>query len=126
MSLSQVYPFATQDGKAIPLDIIKPSGLIFTNFTDSADVSITIPEGYPVAAIIANTACFIRFGDSIGTLVENTFYNNLLLIPSNTITIVSLIVGSAKVRGLTDSGSVYLQLIEKWAGLALDKQFIRK
>ena len=41
---SEHYPFATQDGKAIPLDILKPSGLIPVPFTEGAPVEITLPD----------------------------------------------------------------------------------
>lgn len=123
--MEQVYPFATQDGKSIPLDIIRPSGLLFKSFT-TTPAEITIPEGYPVAAIIADKACLIKFNGSISGFVENTVYTDLLLVPAETIVIVSILSGIGSVRGITETGTVYIQLIEKWAGLALDKQFIRK
>lgn|SRR5574337_114699 len=126
MSLDQVYPFATQDGKSIPLDIIRPSGLIFRDFIAGTPLPITIPEGYPVAAIISDSACLIKFAGNIGTLIANTLYADLLLVPAGTIIISSVVAGNGAVQGLSAAGTVYIQLIEKWAGLALDKQFTRK
>lgn len=126
MSLDQVYPFSTQDGKAIPLDIIRPSGLLYRNFTELAESSLNIPDGYPVAAVIADKPCLVKFAGSIGILAEDIVYSDLLIVPANTITIVSLLSGVGAVKGLTEAGTIYVQLIKKWAGLALDKQFTRK
>lgn len=124
--MEQVYPFSTQDGKAIPLDIIRPSGLLYRNFNASSEIDLIIPTGYPIAAVIANEVCLIKFNGSIGIFDENIVYTDLLLIPANTITIVSITPGTGAIKGIINSGTAYFQLIEKWAGLALDKQFIRK
>lgn len=123
---SEVYPFATQDGKAIPLDIIKPAGLILQAFTPLAVASFIIPAGYKVGTMLASKACIVRFGQTIPALVDGTFYEDMLLIPNDTIITVSFDPTTLYVEGLTESGTFYLQLIERWAGLALDKQFSKK
>lgn len=123
---SQVYPFATQDGKAIPLDIIRPAGLIQLAFNNSSVVNFTLTDTYTEGIILATSACIIRQGSTIPSIVDGTFYQDMFLVYTDTLITVSLLPGIIYVKGLTGSGTLYLQLIEKWAGLALPKQFIRK
>lgn len=123
---SQVYPFATQDGKAIPLDIIRPAGLIQLAFNNSSVVNFTLADTYTEGVILATTACVVRQGSTIPSIVDGTFYQDMFLVYTDTLITVSLLPGPIYVKGLTGSGTLYLQLIEKWAGLALPKQFIRK
>jgi len=123
---SEVYPFATQDGKAIPLDIIKPSGIITKTFTLAA-ASFTIPAGYKVGTFLATVGCLVRFGATLpNPLVDATLYEDTLLVPNDTIVTSSILSTTVYVKGLAESGTLYVQLIEKWIGLALDKQFTRK
>ena len=123
----EVYPFASQDGMAIPLDIIKPSCLVIKSFSPSSS-SFTIPENYKVCTLIASTACLLRFGEDFPTpLVDATLYENTLLVPQDTVVTASLLPETIYVRSLgEDIGTLYIQLIEKWAGLALDRQYARK
>lgn len=121
-----IYPFATQDGKAIPLDIIKPKGIIFQSFTAGASAQITIPADATVGVIFSDKACAIGFGVDVPALVANTYYPTTALIPVGSIVTLALTPGTAYVRGLTDSGNIWIQLIEKWAGLALNTQYGRK
>jgi hypothetical protein len=121
-----LYPFATQDGKAIPLDIIKSSGLMLRTFGVSA-ASFTIPAGVAVAALIASNPCVLRFGTTLpDNLVEDELYSDTILIPKDMVVTASVVPGTAYVKGLTSTGKLYLQFFEKWAGLALDRQFSTK
>jgi len=123
---SQVYPFATQDGKPIPLDIIRPAGLIKIDFGNISNVNFTLADTYTEGIILATAACIVRQGSTIPSIADGTFYQDMFLVYTNTLITVSLLAGPIYVKGLTDSGTLYLQLVEKWAGLALPKQYIRK
>lgn len=123
---SQVYPFATQDGKPIPLDIIRPAGLIQISFNNSSSVNFTLTDTYTEGIVLATSACLVRQGTDIPSMVDGTFYQDMFLVYTDTLITVSLLSGTIYVKGLSGSGTLYLQLIEKWAGLALPKQFIRK
>lgn len=121
-TLKEVYPFATSDGKAIPLDIIYPSALVkLTN-----GQSFTLAAGYEVAAIHAFGAeAILSFNGALGSVNTATLYEDTVFIPPNGLAIVRL--PSATVHVITGTGGVvYIQLIEKWAGLALPSQFNRK
>lgn len=123
---SQVYPFATQDGKPVPLDIIRPAGLIKIDFINSAVANFILPDTYTEGIILATSACLVRQGSTIPSIVNGTFYQDMFLVYTDTLITVSLLPGTIYVKGLTDSGTLYLQLIERWAGLGLPKQYIRK
>jgi hypothetical protein len=123
---SEIYPFSTQDGKAIPLDIIKPAFLIKKSFSTTSS-SFTIAEGMRVATVMATAGCLLRFEEDIPVLVDGIAYASTALIPPNTIVTIALKSGLAYVQSLTsEAGTLYIQVIEKWAGLALDNQYIRK
>lgn len=123
---SGVYPFATQDGKPIPLDIIKSAGFLWQSFIAGVGSRFDIPPDKTVGVLIATTACLVTFGTDLSDFMSNKVYNDTILIPADSPVTVSLIPGKAYVRSLTSPGTLYIQLIEKWAGLALDKQFTRK
>lgn len=122
-----VYPFATQDGKAIPLDIIKAKSVIMQSFIAGAGTAITIPATATVGVLISDKACLLRFGTTLpASLIANTEYADTVLVPSGSIVVVAMTPGTAYVRGLSEAGTIYIQLIEKWAGLALNTQYQRK
>ena len=117
------YPFATQDGKAIPLDILRPSGL----YRLATGSLITLPEGSEVAAIHAiGGSALLGFGGSIPPeLVLETYYPQALFVPAEGTVIVRVpdLVVSVSASAAT---TVYVQLIAKWAGLALPAQYAKK
>ena len=123
---SELYPFATQDGQSIPLDILKPNGLLIIPFTTASAKSITLPDTAPVAMFISSEACIISFDADISSVPVDTFLSKVLIVPFGSI--VSSYIPSLpiQVRGLDSDGTLYIQLIEQWAGLALAAQFRRK
>lgn len=125
-SPSEIYPFATQDGKAIPLDILKPAALSFFDFTSAAKADITISQESSVVMLLATEVCILSFNSALTALTAGAEYLNAVLVPKNIIVSCLLPGYSAQVRGVTASGVLYIQSIEKWSGLALDKQFQRK
>lgn len=126
MAIEQAYPFATQDGKAIPLDVIKSKGIMLLNLTSVAS-SFTIPEGKEVAILLASTLSVIQPGNTLpDALISGTEYPGGLFIPSGIAVSALLAPGAYKAKTVTGAGTVYIQFIEKWAGLALSKQFVRK
>jgi hypothetical protein len=126
MTSKQVYPFATQDGKAIPLDIINPKGVIPVAFTQVVKAFV-IPDGYEVGALYSTEDSLVRFGNTIpNALVDGTLYDNAVIVPSKAMVTSGITPGNVYVKGLSASGVLYIQLIEKWAGLGLQMQYGRK
>jgi len=123
---ANVYPFSTADGKAIPLDIIRPMGLIIKTFT-IASASFTIPTDAVVGVLYSTSPCVVRFGTDISLPVtDGAEIADAVLVPAEMAVTVALTAGTAYVHGLIESGTLYIQLIEQWAGLALSKQYSRK
>lgn len=120
-----LYPFATQDGKAIPLDIIRADGLIFIDYTLAGEL-LTIPAGKEVGTVYASTDAILTFGANTAVPAANVPMPASLFIPAKTILTVALLPGSAYVKAMSTNGKLVVQLIEKWAGLGLTTQFARK
>lgn len=124
---SDNYPFATKDGKVIPLDIIKPQGVIFHSFTLGAFSEVTIPAGKSTVAILyATEACFISFGSNPASFLEDAYHDKVLFIPRGHVVATTVEVGNIYVKGFSTNGILNIQFIEKWAGLSLDMSFTKR
>lgn len=123
MDINDLYPFATQDGKAIPLDIIKPAFLYMCNVAST----VVVPTKYQVVAIHAiNVDALVRFGeDLVIPLTSGVYYENTVYIPKNGVVMVALPDNTLHIYP-SNTGIVYVQGMEKWAGLGLQKQLERK
>lgn len=123
-SSNQLYPFSTEDNKAIPLDIIRPLSLIKKSIISGVAASITIPTGWTVASFFSPTGCIIQFVDGTlpNTLVDGTAYDNTLFIPSNCVVTSTVLAGAATVVGLGAASYLVIQQVQKWAGVALQRQ----
>lgn len=122
---SDIYPFATQDGKAIPLDILKPSYLFHVALT-AESTPISLPEGAVVAMFLADQAALVSFGEPVSAVTSAWSQEHCLYIPKDGIVSSALISTSVHVKAVGTLGSLWIQIIEQWAGLALAKQYVRK
>ncbi len=123
----QLYPFSTEDSKAIPLDVIRPISFIKKSFLGVGVAGVLIiPVGWKVATFFSLSGCIIEF--AAGTIpnppVDGTAYADTLLVPPNCIVTSTVIEGNARIISLDNltAGSVMVQQIQKWAGLALARQ----
>lgn len=126
-SSNQLYPFSTEDNKAIPLDIIRPLALIKKSISSAALASVTIPADWTVASFYSPSGCIIQMVDATlpAAPVDGTSYANCLFIPPNCVVTSTVLPGAAKVVGLGSSSYVILQQVQKWAGMALQRQLGR-
>jgi hypothetical protein len=124
MTVAGVYPFSTSDGKAVPVDIASPVGLVAWDFVLATPLAITIPAGYETAWAYATATCVLKLG--VGALptalVDGTNYPASILIPAYTMITLLLVPGSAAILGLESGGSLYINAIEQWAALAHQRQ----
>jgi len=122
-SANQLYPFSTEDNKAIPLDIIRPLAILRVAVVVATLKDITIPADWAVASFYCPSGCIIQFVDATlpAVLVDNTLYNNCLFIPPNCVVTATVLPGATKVLGLGGSFLI-IQQVQKWAGLALQRQ----
>ena len=126
MSLAQLYPFSTQDGKTVPLDIIKPAGLLVQS-TALEVASFLMPSYSQVSVIFSSTACLLRSEVTIPEIVSGESYPDLLFIPADIAMTVALLPDTTYyVKAIETPGVLYIQGIERWAGLGLDRQYHTK
>lgn len=117
----EIYPYSTQNGDPIPLDIIKPLAVLPFTFS-TAFTSLTIPATYVLSSLLSDQDVIIDFSNSLAGFVSGTSYNNVLFLPAGVITIASIPTGVVKVKGLTAGGSLVIQALQKWSALALPRQ----
>lgn len=116
------YPYTTEDGTPIPLDIIRPKGIIQIGIsTTEALLNFTDLTG--VAMFYATQDCYVVFAPSFGSVVNNTLKLNTLFIPKNHVVSSTINALSCSVKSLSTTGILIVQLIEKWSGLTLDTNF---
>ena len=126
-STDQIYPFSTEDSKAIPLDIIRPVALLRKAISSTALNSLTIPADWAVASFYSPSGCLIQFVDTTLpiTPVDGTVYSNCLFVPPNCVVSSTCLPGAAKVLGLGGASFLIIQQVQKWAGLALKRQLTK-
>ena len=121
----QLYPFATEDSKVIPLDVIRPLALVKKSFPAVGTSALTIPADWKIATFFSAAGCIIQFAAVAlpNPPVDNTSYVDALLIPPGCVVTSTVLPGNATVIPLTSlAGYVIAQHIQKWSGLALARQ----
>jgi hypothetical protein len=121
----QLYPFSTEDNKSIPLDIIRPLGLIRTALASAVLSTIVIPATWKLASFFCPAGCYIQFFNETlpSPLIDGTEYVDTLFVPPSCVVTSTVIAGNAKILML-GTGTSYLaaQNIQKWAGLSLNRK----
>jgi hypothetical protein len=123
---SQNYPFVTQDGEVIPLDILKPKTCYLQDISVGVTDNISIAESTGVAIIYSSVDCLVSFGADITSIAYNTPYTDSLFVPKKHMITITVEDGNVYMRPLTENGFVSIQFIERWAGLAPDLSFSRR
>lgn len=128
MSTANRYPLSTPDGKAIPLDLIKPMGVLRLPFTASAYNAQSINAIYQDKIFTAYSTedCYLSFAASPGAIADNTVTANILFVPAGVM--IAFITNSLYLaaKGVSVSGSVHVQIVDTWAGLLLEAQVNRR
>lgn len=122
----ELYSLSTEDGKAIPLDVIRPLSLLITSWGIGGFSTITIPVAWKIATFFCERGCYVQFDAPVGTTLpaENIEHLNTLIVPPNTLVASTVLPGVAKVVGYSNLvvGKLVAQQIQKWSGLALKRQ----
>lgn len=121
----QLYPFATEDGKDIPLEVIRPLGAFFVN-VPAGGSSFILPEKYEiVSAYSSEHALWSFLGNDP---VAGTDNNEALFIPAQqTITAAIPISAAGKIVPLEGLPClVVIQAIQRWAGIGMQRQLVRR
>lgn len=127
--INQLYPFSTKEGAVIPLDIIRPSGIMRKNFiTASASVSDSLVALTPVIILEATADCFVRFNAAATVPVSgspSTIISDQIFVQAGRAVVCSPKSPNFTVIGDTAAGVLTIQLIEQWAGLGHEVSYSR-
>lgn len=116
---SGIYPLSTQDGKDIPLDIIKPLSLLFYDLVSNVVKVINVPIAVKLAYIYSRVDCLVRFNVVAlpYPMLQDTIYSDTIFIPSATPVSVVVNPGAGSILPLA-SGKIYISFVEQWASLS--------
>lgn len=122
------YPLSTPNGQSIPLDVVKPIGLLRINFNSSSFTSATdLASTYADKVFIATTTedCYIHIGATPAVPVSGIMQVDTIFIPAGAT--LSFVMDSLKIAaiGVTAVGRLDIQICETWAGLAIAAQINR-
>lgn len=126
------YPLSTGDSQAIPLDIIRPEGLIMIQFSkDHPSTAVTLPAGYDCYSLHSDVQCMIQFAASNASAAvpaDRVFVADALCVPAHTVLIMSPPIGkrSISVISTKNPGTLIIQAIQTWSGLSLKNQQLRR
>lgn len=122
----QLYPFSAQNAQAIPLDIIRPTGIISKSFAAAA-VTLTLPADMKVAAFYSTAGCFVSFGPTaVSAIADGVHYPETLFVPPYVSIVASVRFTTAKVIPMSAAGTLTVQGIYPWASVALPRELNKK
>jgi len=120
-STKQRYPLSSINGLPIPLDVIRPSGLIRVSYLEaSASVAAALPAGTELLLVRSTTDCFIKFANSSATKPTASVVADTLYLPAGEIQVISPMNLYYSVIGNTLDGELFLQVLETWMSVSLD------
>jgi len=124
MSATELYPLSTQDGKHIPLDVVRPLGLTTFTVTLNDATNIVIPALYNLVWVYSTVSCVLAMPGLLlpSALVSGTDYADSVFIPADTLMTLVVTPGDCMVLGLSGSGTLYMNSIEQWAALVQNRQ----
>ena len=126
------YPFSTADGKSIPLDIIRPYGILKKSFLSaSSTAALTCPTAIEVMTLISDSDCIIQFAAAAAVasaLSDGVLKNDAIFVPADILTVISPPLGkkSFAIIGDSENGVAVIQFLQTWKGLSLASQVSRK
>lgn len=121
---AQMYPFSTEKGDSIPLDIILPLGALVATVVSNTTLPIVIPADYKLVSVYSEVPVAIDFSSTLGYPVTGLLDSALLVPAKHVVTAQIPSVGNARVIPLVagSGGLFFMQNIQKWAGLGLNRQ----
>lgn len=121
-----LYPSSTDDGKAIPLDVIMPKELLFSTVPAGADIGIVIPADFFLVSIMSSVDVMIDLSNEDAyPLASGVYPEGIFIAAGITYTMRLPSTGAAKVIPVVtgnEAGWISIQNFQKWAGLGLRRQ----
>lgn len=127
---AQRYPFSTPEGAAIPLDILRPVGVLKKDFLSaSGSAAEALPANTLAVLVRATRSCFIRFSNAPATkpisATPSVVIADTLYLEEGEIQTISPGKLFYSVIGDTEAGTLTMQILETWAGLVTEAQINR-
>ena len=124
--VKQLYPLATQDGKPIPLDVVKAVGLIVVDLTTTFQ-AIVLDSKYSLAVVYSEVGTLLDLANGAVTVpVSGTDYPDWQFIPAGFAVACILPVGTIRVASVSGTGKLCIQGVQQWQVLALPRQATAK
>lgn len=124
MATANRYPLSTVDGKAIPLEVIKPLGVIRLPFTATAFNVQVLSDAYEDKILMLSSSedCYLDFAAAPTSPVDDVVLPSMVFVPAGVL--IACVTNSVylNVIGVSTSGILHIQLVDTWAGLALETQ----
>ena len=119
-----LYPLSTPDGIAIPLDVVSPTGYMYIPFSATPTVALALPATSDMIVLTCDEDCIIRFSNDLAVIPPASSYMvDTLYLRKNMQTIVYPQKKFISVKRLVMDGTLHLQFIDTWHGLALASQY---
>ena len=121
-----LYPLATSDGVAIPLEVVSPTGYMFLHFSETPTSAIQLPATSDLLILNCDEDCILRFSNNLATIpTEATVIADTLFLRKNMQMVVYPQQKFLSVKRLVLDGTLHIQFIDTWHGLALASQYER-
>lgn len=128
--LQTLYPLSTQEGVAVPFEVVQPIGCLMEDFTDSSSPVRTLVTVDCILAIYANKDLLIKFGGQAAVVpADGTYDENLIFVPKYTVYTVSPVSEKLAIVAANtgESGRCFINLLTRWISLvSTEKLYQRK
>ena len=125
---TQLYPFSTEKGEAIPLDVVRPLGVLVAALTANTAATVNIPATFSVVSIRSTIDAMVDFDNAAGYPLTGPYTSALILHKDVIQTIQLPDTGNVKIVPINagEAGKVLINGIQKWAGIGLNRQLTRR
>ena len=121
-----IYPLSTSEGVAIPLEVVAPTGYMFLHFSEVATDVIALPATSDMIILNSDEDCILRFSNNLAVLpAEGIVVPDTLFLRKNMQVVVYPQRKFLSVRRLVLDGTLHIQFIDTWHGIALASQYER-
>jgi hypothetical protein len=127
-AINQLYPLSSEDGKAIPLDIVLPLGVVLKALPANVHTILAIPAAFATVSIFATVDCVIDFTGSLSFPAPELLTSALVVHRDTVISALLPNTGNVRVIPLAaaEFGVIRIQQVQKWAGIGLARQLGRR
>jgi len=121
------YPLSSVEGRAIPTDVLGPEAYIQKSFTTTPPVAVTaLPTGSIVAEIRADQDCLISFAALATVPADATALSDAYFLFAGTTRIIEITdAANFSVVGNSAAGTLRMNIVRKYAALAIEAQIAR-